>query len=423
MSFRLLVAGVVVAGVLGGGLGWPAGPAVVRGQEVESAGEAVQYEDPMLQEMMVLSISRESAAYYADLMGLDALQREVALDMHRDYLDQYRQAAVAMRDFMRDFEAKMGEGGADFEKVMGEMMRVAMGFMDRVVVLGTRYVEDLGALAATDEQRAGHERVARTRDREMAAAMTSMGGGNGVVDLIAIGRDLDPPLLPVEGEDPAAQALLEYERELGAACGPFVERALGAFREMMEAAARDGMDAGGEDKIQAEVEAMIERFASTNERYVRRVHNALPAERQAAWDLAYKRARWPEVYAPNNFHRTHDAAMALEGLTSEQREAIAAAMQQYTREADPANKKWIDAIAEAEAVRNRMRTEWSEELWAEMQAKDQASKDAQAARDALDERFTERVMKTLTPEQREAMPETGSGGVDADEVVRQMGGG
>ncbi len=426
---RMVLGAIGVVLVAGWPLGvarLPVGPSVALARQAAAPAPQPEEGDPMIREMMVLSISRESAGVYADLMGLDELQREVVMEMHREYLASYRDAAVIMRDARVAIEEKMAGGGAeleDIEATMRGMMRVMLGFLDRVMTLGQQYPPALGALPAAEQPRAGHQRGVLAREREMAVAMSTMEGGSdgGLIDLIALGRTMDPPLVPAEDAGPAAEAMLAYERELGALCGPFIQRAIAAFREMAEDFGMDPEAGGSNEQLEAQMEAMVQRFQAINERTVRRVHAALPPERQSAWDLAYKRARWPQVYAANGFHRTHDAAMALPDLAGEQRETIDATMAQYTREADPANQKWIDAMAQAEAARNQMRTEWSDQLWTAFQKLDQAAKDAQAARQALDDRFADRILKSLTPQQREAMPDE-QAGIDADAVLRELGG-
>lgn len=412
-----------------------AAPCVLPGGSLAWAQEAeaqADEEDEMMQEMMVLSIRRESATFYADLMDMDELQREIALEMHREYLGKYRDAATTMRDVMRKTEERMEEEDFDWEQmedIMRDTMRVALGFFERAVTLGEQYVEDLGALATSDQQQAGHERVVRTRAREMAVAMSSMNGGlnGGLIDLVAIARTMESPVLPEDGAlgdtGAAQQALYEYERELGDQCAAFVDRALGAFREMAEAFSAGNEDDMLESRLEDEMEAMVEQISAVNERYARRVHNAMPTSMRDDWDLAYKKARWPQVYAPGEFHRTHDAALGLQGLTDDQRGAIEAAMSQYVREAEPANKKWIDAIAEREEANREIGGEWTQEKWEAYEATREAVQQARTDRSELDDRFVERVLAVLTPEQREALPTNAGSGVDADEVIRQMGGG
>lgn len=399
-------------------------PASAMGQSApqEQADQADE-DDEMLQEMMILAIPRESAAYFATLMGFDELQRELAMDIHREYHGKYRDAAVVMRDLMEKSEEAMGENYENFEKVMAETMRAALGFLDRVIALGDEFIHDLAALATDNNQKAAHQRVIGAHQREMAVAMSGMnGGGEGVIDLIRIGRDLDPPLLPAEGDDAAAQALYEYEREVDALCGPMVQKAIEAFRAMAKAMSEGDMSEAIQEQLEKDMAQLTERFNAANERAVRRVHQALPEHRRAEWDLAYKRARWPEIYEPNDFHRTQESALKSEGLTAQQRDAIDAALVQYTREAEPANQKWATARAEFLAFQRSMGFDWNEAKWEEYQAKTQAIEDARAVREALDQRFIDRVLQTLTPAQRDAMPKT-TGGIDVDEVLRRFDGG
>lgn len=425
---RLAASAVVVMLVAGGPLSAPWTSAAVA-RQVEAEADQADEDDDLLREMMIFSIPRDSAAFYADLMDLDELQREIAMEMYRDYYDKYRDGAVTMRDVVRSLEEKMESEEADWEQVetmMRDMMKVAMGFLERSVTLGEQYIDDLGALAVGDAQQAAHERVVRTRAREMAVAMSSMQGGgpeSGVLDLVAIGRGMDPPLLPSADGGLAAETLLEYERELGVVCAPFVDRALQAFRDMTKAMSEGDGEMASDDEMEEVMESMIERIGAINERTARRVHNALPPERQGEWDLAYKRARWPQIYAPGDFHRTHEAAISLDTLTEDQRAAVDAAMAQYTREAETANKAWIDALADQQEARAELDGDWNQERWERYQALQEAVNVAQGDRRSLDERFIERIMKTLTPEQRQAMPTTTSSAVDADAVIRQMGGG
>lgn len=428
---RAVVAALGVVLVAGWPLGvgvLPVGPAVAMAQEVQGADQ--DEDDEQLKQMMVLSIDRGSARYYAQLMELGEMERELAMEMYREYYERYRDVAVTTRDVM---ERAREDAGGDFEKMealMRDAMRVVMAFLERSITLGEQYVGDLGQLAVTEAQQAGHERVVRTRQRELAVSLVGVDGGPGAIDLVRIGRNMEPPVLAGEGEGPAGEAygpageaLLAYERELERVCGPFVTETIDRYRTMVQSFMEGDSDGEVENQMQ---DAMVEMAATLNaaaDRHAGMVRRALPEERQGEWDLAVNRARWPRVYAPGGVHRTHDAAMALDDLSADQRENIADAMAHYTREANPINKRWIAAMGQAQAARNAMRREWSEDLWADLQAKDRAAKDAQADREALDNRFAERILKNLTEAQRRAMPAQESDGIDADAVLRELGGG
>lgn len=412
--------------------GMPVGASIARAQTPEEQStEALEQEaDPTLREIMALRIPRDSAGYYADLMGFDDLQREAVDELYRTYAQQYREAALVMRDMVKKRDEMFADAGADaakMEEAMGQIMRAGLAFLQRTVDLGEQYVADVGALAMDDWQREAHRRVEHAFDRDLALGFSSMEGGSGdqaVIDLIRLGRHLDPQLLPQpESDSPAHEALYAYEMELAGICGPHVDTMLDNFRAMAKAIGEGEIDERLGQTFQEGIVAFFDRVDAVNERYVRRVGDALPDEHREAWSLAYKRARWPEVYAPTMVHHTRDAALGLDDLSREQRSVIDAAFEQYARESEASNKRWIDAMREHEEARRAIGSDWNQERWEHFQARQQAINDARESRHALDQRFADRIRSALTPEQLERMPEAASPGVDADEVIRSMGGG
>lgn len=428
MGTKAWMAGAVglamVAGwPMGAGV-WRAGPALAAAQEARGTDQQTETEDDeTLQEMMVLSIDRDSARSYAALMGLDDLQREMALDMHRDYLEQYRDAAMTTRDVMEQAEDAAGGDPDEMMERVRDRMRVVLAFLDRSVELGEQYVADLGALAIDDTQNEGHRRVVRARQRELAVALVSVDGGERAVDLVRIARGLEPPLRPTDQGSSAADVLLAYERELEPLCGPFATKTFDRYRSMVRSFMEGEADGDTENEMQAAIVSMAETLNAAGDRYARRILKVLPAERQAEWDRSYKLARWPEVYAPSEVHRTHDAAVELEGLTDDQLETIAATMAHYTREAEGANQRWIGAVRDLDEARRDLGRDSTPDDWEAYQARNQAVQAAREARMAIDERFAGRILQILTPEQREAMPAGAGGEIDVDTVLREMGGG
>lgn len=423
---------ITVVGALVLLVGMPIGASTAHAQTPEEQVAEVleQEEDPNLQELMALRIPRESAGYYADLMGFDDLQREAVDELYRTYVEQYREAALIMRDVAQQRDEMITEAGTDMDKMeeaMGEIMRAGLAFLQRTVDLGEQYVADLGALAMDDQQREAHRRVEHAFDRDLALGFSTMeggSGGQGAIDLIRLGRRLDPPVLPQpESDSPAQEALYAYEMELAGVCGPHVDTMLENFRAMAKAIGEGEIDERLGETFQEDMVTFFDRVNVANERYVRRVGDALPEERREEWSLAYKRARWPEVYAPTNVHRTRDAALGLDDLSDDQHGAIDAAFQQYARECEASNKRWIDAMRELEETRRSIGGDWNQELFEQFQARQQAINEARESRYALDQRFADRIRSALTPEQLERMPEAASDGVDADEVIRRMGGG
>jgi len=121
----------------------------------------------------------------------------------------------------------------------------------------------------------------------------------------------------------------------------------------------------------------------------------LPAENQAKWDLEVKRRTWPTVYRASKAERQIEAAGKLDDLNSEQQENLAAIRESYQREAAPMNERWAKAIDEQQAEGQQGWWGWG----GESTEADEVEKE----REELDERFVERVLSVLTPEQIERM--------------------
>lgn len=418
-KYTWVTACVVFLGVLACG---SLGVGVASAQDVVESERKAGQDDETLQQMMSLSIPAESARYYAKLMGMDELQREIAAELHREYLSKYRDAAMRTRDVIE--QAESGDIDAEeLEDHMRGVMRVVLGFLDHVVKLGDQYVADLRMLAADETQQALHERVVRTRHRELAVAILGMDGGEGSADLIQIARGLEPPVLPIEGAGPAAEALLAYERELESRCEPFVTKAFQAYRDMLESFVRDDIESNTENEFQTTMQTMATAMDAANNSYARRVQMALPESRRAEWDRAYKLARWSAIYAPGPVHRSHDAALKLADLTDEQRESVIQTLAIYEREVELVNQRWISAVRELNVARLAMDGDTTMTQWETYEAANQAVREAVAARKAFDERFVARIGEFLSPQQQDDLGPQIDSGVDADEVVRQMGGG
>ena len=421
-----LSAGAVFCEAAGNGLA-VAGVYAQDGQDTEEAED-----DEMMAQMMILAIDRDDAAMYADLMGLDEMQREIARDLHREYLGKYREAATAIRDAMESMEELFFE--EDEEKAaaaMRDVGKVIMGFYERTVKLADQYVGDLGALAFDDAQKAGHERVERARVRNEALALLSSNGNGEVLDLLSLSQRLDEPLDLSASEDSgtdAARALLEYEREVHAACERAIAKSIESIKVQFEAMGNMDDESGWEasSKIEEQLTDMASDLQTITDRYSRRVQQSLSPELATQWERAIKEARYPQVYAAGDFERAVDVALGLDDLTADQRESIDATRDAWKREVETANTRWVGAINKYEEMMRNWPDgddpEVFQKHWENYQKAEEESTAAATARGELDERFIDRLRKILTPEQQEKLPTTESG-VDVDEVLRQMGGG
>lgn len=400
----------------------------------EYQDEEYDEDDEMMAWFMSLSISRDSAGMYADLMGFDEGQADIAKMMYREYLGEYRDAAEAIKgvyekleEAMYDFqdEEKMATAERDFGKVMA-------GFLNRSVELGERYVGDLGALAFDDAQQAGHQRVVHARQRELANGLLGTMSETPPIDLVLLSQAMAEPVALVVHEgapaSSAAEALLQYENELAPTCERIVDLALSTIRKQIDSMSEDDPEAMWEEYARnaESLMRMGEQLEAINERYHQRVASTLDEDSRRAWEKAYKAAQYPQVYERSQFDETYDAAMAIDSLTDDQRDNLKATREHYEREAISANTRWAAAINAAQEVSKGWQTANDEadyeKLYEDYEKAAAETEAASTARSELDQRFADRIRELLTAEQREKLPQEEES-IDVDAVLREMGGG
>ncbi|MEQ8316961.1 MAG: hypothetical protein RIE77_13895 [Phycisphaerales bacterium] len=369
---------------------------------------------------MQMAIGRASVDRYSDLLGFDEVQRETAEMLHRDYLDSFKQANDTLMDAMQRLQEEAGKSG-DWQKMMKPMGRIMLGFFDRLEALEATFFDDLKMIAIEPGQQEAFVRVERARRREQVetAGQISVVNG-GTIDLHEIAREVE-----VSGNEAAREALLAYEAEIDPVYKRLIDRSFGFMRDQMERM-KDmddddesmGFDAEAMEKMQDAMKDMRElgsQGKSINARYARQIMQLLPTERQAAWDTEVKRRTWPTVYRQSKAERQIEAAGKLDSLTAQQREGLDAIRQTYEREAAPINDRWAKAIDEQQTGDEMNWWGWGQDS--------EEADAAEEARKELDDRFVERVRGLLTAEQLESMPSVGESGFDADEVLREFGGG
>lgn len=391
------------------GLGWAASPALAQFGGMGMGGDAMQF-----------AVGRESVERYADILAFDDAQRDTARMMHRDYLDQFKQATDTLTNAMQRLQEDAGKSG-DWQKMMKPMGKIMLGFVDRLEALEATFFSDLKMLAVEPGQEEAFARVERARRRERVETAGQMSVVSGAtLDLHEIAHQVG-----VLGNDGARETLLAYEAEIDPINKRLIDRSNAFMRDQLERMRdmdEDDESFGfGEEAITRMQEAMTEmrelgvQGKAINARYARQVMQALPAEKQKAWDLEVKRQTWPTVYRASKAERQIEAAGKLEDLSEDQRASLGAIEQSYERDAAAINDRWAKAI-------DTQQTQGDQNWWG--WGGDSSEADAIAEeREALDERYVERVRSALTPEQIERLPEPGDSGFDADEILRQFGGG
>lgn len=391
------------------GLGTVTAPALAQFGGMGMGGDAMQF-----------AIGRESVDTYSDILGFDDLQRETAEMLHRDYIDKFKKASDTIEEAMRSLQEEAAKTG-DWPAMMKPMGKIMIGFIDRMEALEETFFADLKMLAIEPGQEAAFVRVERARRREeveMAGQMSVVSGGT--IDLHEIAREVE-----VSGNEAAREALLAYEAEIDTVYARLIDRStefmraqLERMRDMDEDDESMGFDGDAMTQMQESMSEMRElgtQGKSINARYARQIMQVLPAENQAKWDREVKRRTWPTVYRLSKAERQIEAAVKLDDLTPAQTESLTTIRENYEREVAPINDRWAKAIDSQQSD--------GEQGWWGFGGDTTEVDEAEEARKEIDERFIERVRAALTPEQIERLPESGESGFDADEVLRQFGGG
>lgn len=289
-------------------------------------------------------INREQLNDYADLLGLDATQREVAQMMLEEYIDGVQTATDAMREAAQkareEFEETRDRSAFEDLREIGEQTR------ERVETLESRFMDDLKMLL-TPEQESSWTRVEMAHRRATTLPRGLMSGER--VDLFAIVKGLE-----LEGE-PASQAqmvLADYEQAL--------DRVLTARNEMYEKGIElmrqrnfEALQSHFEDARSASI-----RVRDTHRSFARRLEAVLPEAKLPALESAVRRASFPTVYRPNRADRALEAVKAMEGLSDDQRGRIEAITLATERRMDQVNRKLAEQIESNEVnmtIRDLMR--------------------------------------------------------------------
>jgi hypothetical protein len=343
-------------------------------------------------------ISRRSLERYGQVLGLTDEQAEFARTIHEAYAAGMEQANRTRRAAFEDAR-RAAEDTGDHGAMMERMPEIEKAFRTTSDALEKTFFDDLRAILseAQEERWAGVERM-RRRELGMRGATLS-GEGVDLVDLVAslkLGADVAQSLAPTLAEYEA-----EMDRHMQARVRMMAEDTLG-----MADLRDDPMKAM--ERFQASMKASRElgvKVRDANAQYARRVGAMLPEEARGAFEEELRKRSFPMVYRPSRAARDLEAALALEDLTTDQRERVQGVLERYRREAAVANDRWANAIRETEAAgedgaiatpMGMMRISGGNEP--------AALTEARKARREADERATAALRSILTPGQQERLP-------------------
>lgn len=350
------------------------------------------------------AFSRETVERIGEALGLDEMQREVALEMFRDLASQRQALGDRLRQDIESAREDVQDG--DFSVMITRMKELTGAYQESVEALEATYLADVQAMLTADQADAW---PAAERIHRRAKHLNSLTRSEARVDLDELVR---ASFAEVAGREAVVDAVERWAVHVD---GLLVERA-------RKAEDVGGPGAGGAvfifedgDDPYEPLRAIDGRIAQASRQAVRTLAGILEDN---AIEAAFQRRAFARVFRQTDGERRLEAALALETLSQDQREQLDAAADQWTRDAGPARERWVAAEREREED-NRLPP------GVVMFVDGQEPSDSEKARDTvkeLDERLQARIASILSDKQLAELPELAPS-EDGPSVVRVTPGG
>jgi len=282
------------------------------------------------------SVNSQDIDTFTTVFSLDKTQKEVVKQLFDAYQQQFAASAKTIRaqvDAAREEARESGDPGA-----FGDVMAKAGEFRKTRTDMEQSFFTDMKAVL-TEKQLESWPKFERDRRRASTINTGLMNGER--VDVVKLVDDLK---LPAEARAGLTDMLDAYAVEL--------DPALVARNKEYEEFQTNMRDLfGDQDAMAAAVkkgrEASV-KVRDINRRYASQIEAVLPEDKQAAFETAFKRESFPQIYRPSYTSRVIDAALKLPDLTEDQKSAVASIQESFTRELAGVQKEQEAATEEAE---------------------------------------------------------------------------
>ncbi len=350
-------------------------------------------------------VTADELTNYAEILNLDAAQRDVLAQLHVELLDSVAKLA-GERETKMDEIRKTFEEKKDPAVFMEELPKIMESLRERRDAAEVTFFDDLQLLLSA-EQEGNWDTMQRTRRRERTLAPGMIPGD--AVDLIAVAKDMEiadrdgvPPLLETYAFE------LDSKLQARNAANP----SEGGFRGMMR------MEIDPEEMAEQMEKRRDAAFAlrDLNQKYVRLISENISTEEREALASIVHEASFPRVYREGRTRRAFDMVLGMEDLDDDQRARIDVLFDRFNKNAAALNKDWSDALAkEAESGGGSTFTFGSGGRQAEISiggSGDEVPESvaARQARRDLDNDMYSALRDILREDQQERLPERGEGG-------------
>jgi len=275
-------------------------------------------------------VNRAQLETYAELLDLDATQRDVATMMLEEYIASVQTQTDELREAGRQARQEFEE--TRDRSAFQDLREVRERTSERLAELESRFMEDL-KLLLTPEQESSWPRVEMAHRRATSLPRGLMSGER--VDLFEIVKGLD---LQGEAANEAQAVLTDYALTL--------DQALIARNEMYEQGLEmiqnrdfEALQSHFEDAREASI-----RVRDTHTSFARRLEAVIPQESLPMLESAIRQASFPTVYRSTQAERALEMAKGLESLSEDQRSRIEAIALATDRRMTEVNRKLADEI-------------------------------------------------------------------------------
>ncbi len=309
-------------------------------------------------------VSSHDLERYAERLALNDHQRAVVEKMHTEYRDAFRQLREdEIEDVLESMRAMAGVNlGMPQREAVEGMINDVDRAMTRIAQVDNRFFSRIDT-ALHDDQHAMLYRVRDQRARQrygsgMMMQAISILDQSARVDLSTLYDDLELTELESEIAEPM---LIQYERKLTDLQKKLSEASSRIILDLLDAIQELGLgDTDPTDlpaamnayraawsQVSEKVTSRADAITEHNERTVARVGAILAPPKARQLRLRYYRRAYPNVPAdPNSLERKFEAAMRLQGVSAEQRDAVLAATLQYQTDHDRITNELIEIMKE-----------------------------------------------------------------------------
>lgn len=358
---------------------------------------------------MEARVTSDDIGKIVKVVGLSPDQAEAAKALFEGYLAAHNAKAAEAREAMEKAREEFRESRdpSVFES-MGEKMQA---LRKATIEAEKALMADIKSLL-NDDQAARWPAFERSQRRETTLSRGFISVSGERADVIRIVEGLK---LTDDQKAPLATILAQYEEELDPALvrrNQLQEASEGQGMRFMRAFRPGGAPDDAEMKelektVTENREAMM-KVRDINRRYAAQVQAALPADQAERFQAAFKRESFPQIYRERNGSRTLAAAEKIDDLSPEQKAALTAIRESYTRDAAALAAR-AEAAQEEEEKNFSLRTMMQRGFGGGGNEND-PMREIGRSRSQLEDATADKVRDLLNPDQRAKLPERNADG-------------